>query len=64
MLAGHGQRLFSSSHEFGRDIATAKQAREISRIGVFYDTADEALAANGFAPNRNGGTQGYLRKTR
>jgi len=24
---------------------------------------EETLAANGFAPNRNGGTQGFLRKT-
>ncbi|SEB13421.1 hypothetical protein SAMN05444680_1091, partial [Variovorax sp. YR216] len=30
--------------------------------GVFYDTAEETLAANGFAPNRNGGNQGFLRK--
>ena len=35
---------------------------EINRIGVFYDSADEALAANGFAPNRKGANQGFLRK--
>jgi uncharacterized protein (DUF849 family) len=57
------EQLVRISHEFGREIATAKQAREISKIGVFYDTVEESLAANGFAPNRNGGTQGYLRKT-
>ena len=57
------EQLVRISQEFGRDIATAKQAREICKIGVFYDTADEALAANGFAPNRNGGNQGYLRKS-
>jgi uncharacterized protein (DUF849 family) len=57
------EQLVRISQEFGRPIATAKDAREICRIGVFYDTADEALAANGFAPNRNGGTQGFLRKT-
>jgi hypothetical protein len=37
---------------FGRDIATAKEAREIYKIGTFYRDADETLAANGFAPNR------------
>ncbi|KJK21580.1 transposase [Burkholderiaceae bacterium 16] len=58
------EQLVRISREFGREIATAKQAREISRIGVFYDTVEESLQANGFAPNRNGGTQGYLRKTR
>ena len=50
------------SRQFGRPIATAQQAREISKIGVFYETAEESLAANGFAPNRNGGNQGFLRK--
>ena len=58
------EQLVRMSEDFGRDIATASQARAICRIGEFYDTADEALAANGFAPNRNGATQGYLLKTR
>ena len=57
------EQLVNISREFGREIATAKEAREISRIGVFYDTVEESLHANGFAPNRNGGTQGFLRKT-
>ncbi|MFD0669513.1 3-keto-5-aminohexanoate cleavage protein [Ramlibacter sp. MAHUQ-53] len=58
------EQLVRISHEFGREIATAKEAREICRIGVFYDTAEEALQANGFAPNRKGGNQGYLHKSR
>lgn len=58
------EQLVRISQEFGRDIATAQEAREICRIGTFYDTADEALVANGFAPNRNGGNQGYLHKSR
>jgi len=56
------EQLVAISHQFGRPIATAKQAREMSKIGVFYDTVEEALAANGFAPNRNGAQQGFLRK--
>jgi len=56
------EQLVRISREFGRPIATAKEAREISRIGVFYDTVEESLLANGFAPNRNGGNQGFLRK--
>jgi len=58
------EQLVRISEEFGRDIATARQARAICRIGEFYATADEALAANGFAPNRNGGNQGFLHKSR
>ena len=57
------KQLVRISQEFGRDIATAKQAREICKIGVFYDTVEETLQAAGFAPNRNGGNQGYLRKS-
>jgi hypothetical protein len=57
------KQLVRIAGEFGRPIATAQQARAISKIGVFYDTPEETLAANGFAPNRNGGNQGFLRKT-
>ena len=56
------EQLVRISREFGRPIATAKEARQICRIGVFYDTVEETLMANGFAPNRNGGQQGFLRK--
>ncbi|CAB3793195.1 3-keto-5-aminohexanoate cleavage enzyme [Paraburkholderia caffeinitolerans] len=56
------EQLVRISREFGRPIATAKEAREISKIGVFYDTVEESLEANGFAPNRAGRQQGHLRK--
>ncbi|MDM0114786.1 3-keto-5-aminohexanoate cleavage protein [Variovorax sp. J22R133] len=56
------EQLVRISREFGRPVATAQQAREISKIGVFYDTVEESLLANGFAPNRNGAHQGFLRK--
>ena len=56
------KQLVRIAGEFGRPIATGQQARDIQQIGVFYDSADETLAKNGFAPNRNGGNQGFLRK--
>ena len=56
------EQLVRISREFGREIATGKEARDILKIGVFYDTVEESLAANGFSPNRNGGNQGFLRK--
>ncbi len=43
-------------------MATGKEARAICKIGVFYDTVEETLAANGFAPNAKGRQQGFLRK--
>ena len=60
--AAQVEQLVRISRELGRPIATAKQAREICRVGVFYDTIEETLAANGFAPNPKGGQQGFLRK--
>jgi uncharacterized protein (DUF849 family) len=55
------KQLVRISEEFGRPIATGKQAKEMLGIGVFYGTVEESLAANGFSPNR-GGNQGFLRK--
>ena len=46
------EQLVRISREFGREIADGKQARRIYRIGEFYNSADETLARNGFAPNR------------
>ncbi|MGE8320918.1 MAG: 3-keto-5-aminohexanoate cleavage protein, partial [Comamonas sp.] len=59
---GQIEQLVRIAREFGRPIATAQQAREICKIGVFYDTTEESLAANGFAPNAPGRQQGFLRK--
>lgn len=49
------EQLVRISREFGRDIASCAEARDIYRIGTFYRDADETLAANGFAPNRRPG---------
>jgi uncharacterized protein (DUF849 family) len=46
------EQLVRISREFGREVANGQEARGIYRIGEFYATADETLAANGFAPNR------------
>jgi uncharacterized protein (DUF849 family) len=56
------EQLVRISRELGREVATGKQARKICKIGVFYDSVEETLAANGFAPNPKGRQQGYLRK--
>ena len=46
------EQLVRISREFGREIASGKEARRICKIGVFYDSVEETLAENGFAPNR------------
>ena len=56
------EQLVRLSREFGREIATGSQARQINRIGVFYDSVEETLAQNSFAPKPKGGHQGFLRK--
>jgi uncharacterized protein (DUF849 family) len=52
------EQLVRISREFGREVATGKEARQICKIGTFYDSIDETLAANGFAPNRKKGQRG------
>jgi uncharacterized protein (DUF849 family) len=56
------EQLVRISREFGREIANGKEAREINKIGVFYDTVEETLAANGFAPNRVSGQRSFMPK--
>ena len=58
------EQLVRISREFGRDVANGKEAREIYKIGTFYETADEALAKNGFAPNRKTGQKGFTQFVR
>ena len=52
------EQLVRISREFGREVANGKEARAIYRLGEFYKSADETLAANGFAPNRTQGARG------
>jgi uncharacterized protein (DUF849 family) len=54
------EQLVRFSREFGREIASGKDAREIYRLGEFYKDADETLAKNGFAPNRKPRQRGFL----
>jgi hypothetical protein len=48
------EQLVRISREFGRGIATGKEAKKILQIGTFYDSIEETLAKNGFSPNRAG----------
>jgi uncharacterized protein (DUF849 family) len=55
------EQLVRISREFGREVATAREARRIYKIGTFYRNADETLAGNGFAPNRKPRERAQLR---
>jgi uncharacterized protein (DUF849 family) len=54
------EQLVRISRELGRDVATGKEAKRIYRIGEFYQSTEETLARNGFAPNREPGQKGFL----
>jgi uncharacterized protein (DUF849 family) len=56
------EQLVRLAREFGRDVADGKEAKRIYRIGEFYKNADEALARNGFAPNRPAARLGGLKR--
>ena len=43
------------AQELGREIAKAKEAREIYKIGIQYNSVDETLAQLGMVPNREPG---------
>lgn len=53
------QQLVRVAGELGREVATAKDARDIYKIGTVYADADETLARLGYAPNRQPGQVGF-----
>lgn len=56
------EQLVRISREFGREIATGTEARQICKIGTFYNSIDETLAKNGFAPNRKAAQQASFQR--
>ncbi|HEY1926949.1 MAG TPA: 3-keto-5-aminohexanoate cleavage protein [Caulobacteraceae bacterium] len=54
------EQLVRIAREFGRNVATADEARRIYRIGEFYQSTEQTLARAGYAPNRERGQKGFL----
>ncbi len=54
------EQMVRMSRELGRDVASADDARRILKIGTWYDSVDETLAALGMTPNRKPGQRGFL----
>ena len=46
--------------QFGRKVATAEEARQIMKVGVWYNTVEETLFNLGLPPNRAEGQKGFL----
>ena len=49
------EQLVRVAKELGREVATGKEAREIYKIGVQYNSVEETLAQLGMVPNREPG---------
>jgi uncharacterized protein (DUF849 family) len=49
------------SEQFGRKVASADEARQIMKVGVWYDTVEETLFNLGLPPNRAAGQTGFLK---
>ena len=45
---------------YGRKIATCDEARQIMKIGTWYNSPEETLVALGLPPNRKEGEPGFL----
>jgi uncharacterized protein (DUF849 family) len=48
------------SNEFGRKVATAKEAREIMKVGTWYNSVEETLRAADMPPNPTAFNPGFL----
>jgi uncharacterized protein (DUF849 family) len=46
--------------EFGREVANAGEARNILKVGVWYDSVEETLQNIGLPPNRRDGATGFM----
>ena len=49
-----------TAEQFGRKAATADEAGQIMKIGVWYDTAEETLFNLGLPPNGAESQKGFL----
>lgn len=48
------------SEQMGRRVATADEARNIMKVGVWYNSVDETLQNLGLPPNRKQGEPGFM----
>lgn len=54
------EQMVRLSEAYGRKIATGKEAREIMKIGTWYNSPEETLFNLGLPPNRDEGEPGFL----
>ena len=56
------EQVVRIAKELGRKVASADEARQMLKIGTWYDSPDETLASLGLPPNRKDGQLGFIVK--
>jgi uncharacterized protein (DUF849 family) len=56
------EQVVRLAKELGRKVASGDEAREMLKIGKWYDSVEETLAALGLPPNRKDGQLGFIVK--
>jgi uncharacterized protein (DUF849 family) len=56
------EQVVRIAKELGRKVATADEARQILKIGTWYNSPDETMANLGLPPNRKDGQLGFIVK--
>ena len=56
------EQVVRIAKELGRKVATADEARQILKIGTWYESPEETLANLGLPPNRKDGQLGFIVK--
>ena len=56
------EQVVRIANELGRKVATAEEARQMLKIGTWYNSPDETLANLGLPPNRKDGQLGFIVK--
>jgi uncharacterized protein (DUF849 family) len=54
------EQMVNLARAYGRKVATAEEARQLMKIGTWYDSPEETLRQLGLPPNRKEGEPGFL----
>jgi hypothetical protein len=56
------EQVVRLAKELGRKVASGDEARQMLKLGTWYESVDETLAALGLPPNRKDGQLGFIVK--
>jgi hypothetical protein len=56
------EQMVRIARELRREVATGDEARQILKIGTWYNSVEETLSNLGLPPNRKGGQLGFIVK--